>query len=321
MTEPSTMTGRPTWSSLLVGMGGGILGLLPWLLTGGRLPLQNFWDEIPTSVPFVLLPFHPYDVTLIAALLLVGSAVAGIAARALGGGRRGLWTTLAGVFVVQIVAVVQTSLAVSATLPDTTEAKIYLGGLTAGAAMTVVVGLGVMSLIARAPRAGALIGLTISAIAVQSWMAALLIGTGGAGVDYASPVLLVVPWIAPVLTGVAIAWTGLNTAGRVVAALGALVLVWVVPALMTGLVNALGSRVYWRYPAELIDYAVGVVRAALFTPELALRPIIAVVVTAAIGLAVRAVVTRRRARGMEPPAGEPSDGRALTTPAPAPDGP
>ncbi len=287
------MRRRPAWTFLLVGVGGGILGLVPWLVTGGRLPLQNVWEETPAVLPWVLLPFHPYYVTLLAALLLVGATAAGIAARALGARGASVWLTIVGVFVVHVIAVVQTTLAAGATLPETTEARIWLYGLAGGAVVSALVGVGVTALVARAPRAGAVIGLTIGAMAASSWIAALIAPPGAVQLEYPS-LLVVVPWIGPVLVGVAIAWAGVNTVGRIVAAIAAVAMVWVVPALLTGMVNALGSRVYWSYPAELVDYAVGVFRAALFTPELALRPVIATVVVAAVGLIVRAVVARRR---------------------------
>lgn len=300
--EPGPIPARPAWMFLLVGIGGGILGLLPWLVTGARLPLQNVWDEVPASVPVVLLPYHPYDVTLVAALLLTGAAAAGVAARALGA-RRGaarIWSTLGGVLLVQVTAVVQTTIATGATMPrDSTEAQIWLAGLTFGASATVLVGVGMTALIARAPRAGAVIGLTVGAIAVQSWVAAFIVPPGSISMEY--PALLVlVPWIAPVLAGAAIAWAGVGTVGRVIAALGAVALVWIGPALITAVWNALGNRVSWRYPTEMLEVGLGVFRAALLTPELALRPIITVAVVAAVGLGVRALTTRRQRHAVAP---------------------
>lgn len=303
MTDESTTTpARPRWVFLLVGIGGGAVGLVPWLVTGARLPLQNVWDDVPASLPAVLLPFHPYFVTLLAALLPFGSAAAGVAARALGARRTraAVGITIGGVLLVQLTAVVQTAIATVATMPDTTEAQIWVGGLTLGASASVSVGVAVCALIARAPRAGAVIGLTVGAIAAQSWTAALL--APPTTVSAADPAaLFLVPWIAPVLTGIAIAWAGIGSAARIMAAVGAIALVWIMPAAITGLTNALGTRVYWSYPAELVRYAVGVFEAALLTPELALRPIAGVLLTAALGLGVRAAIRRRRGAAERPP--------------------
>jgi len=109
--------------------------------------------------------------------------------------------------------------------------------------------------------------------------------------------LVIVPWIAPVLTGIAIAWTGVDTVARVIAGLLAIALIWISPAVMTALANALGNQVLIHSSADVIDYGVAVFQMALLTPELALRPIITTVVVAFIGLAVRAAIARRRRVG------------------------
>jgi hypothetical protein len=104
-----------------------------------------------------------------------------------------------------------------------------------------------------------------------------------------------------VLTGIAIAWSGIDTAGRVLAAIFAVVLIWVAPAVTTALANALSNQVLIHSSSDVIDYAVGVFQAALLTPELALRPIIATVIVAGVGLGVRALSSRRRRRDPESP--------------------
>ncbi|MCT9820944.1 hypothetical protein N3K63_11690 [Microbacterium sp. W1N] len=303
--SPDAVTAPPQSRWLLFGVGAvaAVVALVPWLLTGARLPIQNFWSEIPSALPVVLLPFSQYAVSLIFALLMVGSAAAGIAGRALRArsARAGTTTLVAGVVVIQLLAVVQTALVLSTLLPDTDEAIIYLAGLTAGAVVTVLLGVLATVLIARAPRGGAVIGLTAGAIAFGSWVAALIVPFGSVPTDY--PFLLtLVQWIAPVLTGVAIAWAGVGTPGRIVAAVGALLLVWVAPAAMTGIANALGTRVYATAPGEMLDFGLTVFGLALLTPELALRPILATVITAALGLLLRGVIARRRAAQTPAPA-------------------
>jgi len=71
---------------LLFGIAAAALGLLPWLVTGLTLPLQNLWnvDTLPADMPRTLLPFSQYAVTLIVGLIVVGSAIAGGIARARG---------------------------------------------------------------------------------------------------------------------------------------------------------------------------------------------------------------------------------------------
>ena len=76
-----------------------------------RLPLQNLWavDVLPDRMPVAWLPFSQYSVTYVLALLVVGSAVAGIAARALRDRlpRAAPASIAAGLLFVQIVASVQ----------------------------------------------------------------------------------------------------------------------------------------------------------------------------------------------------------------------
>lgn len=281
--------------ALPVGIVAAIVGLLPWWVSGARLPLQDLWDgEVRAgAMPLVLLPFSQYFVVLIFALLIVGAAAAGIGGRILRVGGWGVLTLVTGVLAVQVTAAAQTALVVREGLQQRLESTVYLAGLVAGTGLSILVGIVVTVLIARAPRAGALLGLTIGAIGASSWMSAL-IDPRGVGQSPLEALLVIVPWIAPVLTGLAIAWSGIDTAGRVLSALAAVILVWVAPALTTAIVSAFGSRALLRSGGDVVEYGIGVFRLALLTPDLALRPIIATVAVAAIGLVVRALVARRR---------------------------
>jgi hypothetical protein len=295
----ASRTGEPragAWAMALpVGIVAAMVGLLPWWLSGARLPLQDLWESAvrAAAMPITLLPFSQYFVVLIFALLIVGAAAAGIGGRALRVDGWGVLLLVAGVLLVQISATTQTALVVREGLQARLESTLYVSGLTAGTGLSILIGIIVTVLIARAPRAGALIGLTIGAIGMASWTSALIDPTRiGDGPQTA--LLVIVPWIAPVLTGIAIAWSGIDTAGRVLSALFALVLVWVAPAVTTAIVSALGSRALLRSGGDVVDYGIEVFQLALLTPEVALRPIIATVVMAAIGLIVRLLVARRR---------------------------
>jgi hypothetical protein len=261
---------RWAWTvALPVGIGGAIIGLLPWLMSGARLPPQALWVQTlrAEDMPVALLPFSFLTVILIFSLLIV-----------------------------QIGATVQTAGVMQKGLQDRLESDVYLFALLAGTGLSILVGLIVAILVAGAPRAGALIGLTIGATGMGSWIGTLIDPTR-LGQGPLTAMLVIVPWVAPVLTGIAIAWTGIDTAGRVIAALSALVMVWVAPAVTTALANALSNQVLIRSSSDVIDYAVGVFQAALLTPELALRPIIATAIVAGVGLGLRALITRGRRRG------------------------
>jgi hypothetical protein len=198
---------------------------------------------------------------------------------------------------VQALAIVQPAIVVRDGLQERSASTLYLGGLVAVCVVSFLVGLVALLLIARAPRAGALLGMTVGAVAASSWVAGFLgplIAAGPATLVGAADLL---PWVTPVLVGVAIAWAGVNTVGRVLAVLASLAVVWIAPAAMTGISNAAGSRALANDILDMLDYAVSVFRTALFTPEIALRPIVAAIVVAVVGLLVRWVWGRvRRAR-------------------------
>lgn len=291
----------PGWACLLVGMVLAATGLLPWLITGLRLPLQNPWatETRPEQMPRVLLPFNQYAVVLIIAVLVTGAAAAGLCARALQQrlGRRGVWAVSGGVLLVQLAAVLQTATVVEGGLSERRASTLYLAGLVAVALLSVLVGVLALGLIAAAPPAGAVIGLSTGALAFGPWLAGLVVPFGCLVTFERTPQLLaVLRWAPPVLVGATVAWAGLGTIGRIAAAGVGLVLVWVVPALTTGLSNAVGSRVLARYPAEMTQYAVEVFAAALTTPALVLPPILTTVIVAAAGIAGHRTLRRQPRR-------------------------
>ena len=290
----------PWWVYLLLGMASAIAALLPWVVSGMRLPLQNLWatETLPDDMPIVLLPFNQYALLLIVALIITGSAIAGIVARATRRRRPrfGVAATLAGVLIVQVLAVVQTTFVVRTGLQERPESDLYLAALVAVATMSVLVGVLVMLLVAAAPKAGAMIGLSIAAVAFGQWCSSLLVPWGAVPAAEVAPLLDLVRWIPPVLVGVAIAWAGVGTVGRVLAAGVSLVILWIGPAFITAVANAAGSRVLARDPALMLEFAVEVFGAALTTPSIALPPLIVAVAVAAVGIIGRLVLRRARGR-------------------------
>ena len=67
-----------------IGVVAALVGILPWLVTGMRLPLEKLWGTSPSAdaMPEAVLPFSQYMPTLIFGLIVTGSAIAGVAARA-----------------------------------------------------------------------------------------------------------------------------------------------------------------------------------------------------------------------------------------------
>ena len=286
----------PRWVAFLAGAGAAVVGLAPWLARGARLPLQNLWDGgIPTEAPVVLLPFSQYMVTSIFALLVVAGALAGAAARVLVGwaGNRGpaLWMG-GGLVAVQVLAAVQTVAVVAPGLRDGRDSAVYLAGIGAGVVACLLVSAGVFVLVAMAPRAGALIGLSTGAIAVGLWLPIAVVDP--LGVTSAPPGLLrALTSVMPVLVGAAIAWAGVRTVGRAFAALVSLVLVWLAPALTTAISSALGTRILARDLPGMAEYGAGIFRQYATDGALVGEPIAVAVAVAVVGLIARKGLARR----------------------------
>lgn len=282
------MTGRVlnVASYVLAGVVAALVGLLPWLITGIRLPLQNLWatDSAPDEMPVALLPFSQYAVDLLAAAIVTGSAVAGLFARAThaSGSRSKTVGVVGGVLVVQLVAAAQTIAVVSGGLQSSIPASIYLGALIAGTIVSIAVGLIVLALITRASVPGAVIGLSIAAVALGSWINALVVPVGSLSDGSESAVLSVTRWVPAVVVGLSIAWGGLATVSRIAAAIVGLLALWIGPSLFTAVSAAAGTRALAGYPSELADYGRQVFVSALTAPELSLLPLVVAAVVALI---------------------------------------
>ncbi|BDZ66354.1 hypothetical protein [Agromyces mangrovi Wang et al. 2018] len=286
----------PAWSWFAIGAAAAVFGLLPWLVTGARLPLQNLWgsETMPEDMPRTLLPFSQYFLQSVAALLGIGAVASGIAFRALRAraGRHARLALVLGVVVVQGVALVQTTVVVANGLRGDADSALYLSVIGGAALVSFVAGLVVLPFVAWGPRAGALIGLTLAALMVSSWVGTALDPVALSVTNaytWLSPILR---WTPPVLVGLAIAWCGLATAGRIVAAVCSLLLLWVIPALATGVAYAFGSRVLLYDPSSIGGALVDVARMALLQPALVLPHLVVAIGVAALGLALRRARSR-----------------------------
>ena len=283
----------------LIGVGSALVGLLPWVISGMRLPLQNLWADqsVTDGMPIVLLPFSQYELSFIVALIVIGSSIAGIIGRATLAQTPpfGLLALIAGVLVVQLIALVQTAVTVEAGLQQIISSTFYLIALVAGTSAAILVGVGMLVLIARAPRAGALVALTFAAIALGSWIGGLLfpVPIYTSSVEYATAANVAIRGTPAVAIGAAITWAGVQTAGRVIAAASSLLLLWVVPTLVTAVSAAAGTRILLPYPAEMLDYGINVFRMAIAMPDVWGPPVLLAAIVAVIGLVARAALSRR----------------------------
>lgn len=258
----------------------GVVGLLPWIVTGMRLPLQNLWATStvdPADMPVALLPFSQYSVGLIGAMLLVGGAVAGLAVRLLSE-RRGLPGRLAtvlavtGLLVVQLVALVQTAVVTGAGLRTDrsigtgaaiSAAQVYLVALMAGTLLAIALAVVLLVVLARTAPGVAVVAVAVGALAAGTWVDAFLVSPVGFADGSVSAVLSVTRWVPAVLVGLGIARTGLTSVGRVIGSVLALAVLWSGSAAVTAVTAALGTRVYLPYPLELASFGAEVFRSAL----------------------------------------------------------
>jgi hypothetical protein len=275
-----------------------IIGLVPWLITGMHLPLQNLWaaDASPDQMPITLLPFSQYFLALLAAMVVIGAALAGGFARATRARhpRFGVTAIAVGVVGVQAIATIQTAATVSNGLRRTAVAHAYLTALAAGTVVAILIGLLVLVLIARAPMPGAVIGLSIAGIAAGSWLVGIVVPVGGVATETVMVLLGVVRPIPAVIVGLAVVWGGLGTIGRVAAAIGSLLLLWIGPAALTAISAAAGTRVLASRPAEMVDYGAQVFGLALGPDGGAAYLLAVAVIVIILGVAARWSVRRWR---------------------------
>lgn len=289
---------RGAFASLVIGLGGALFGLLPWLLTGMRLPLQPMWvaDVLPEQMPIAFLPLGHASITNVLGMLVVGSAAVGLAARLLADRlpSGAPFSVAAGLLLVQIVAVAQSAEVLQRGL-RADDRGFYLVACVAVAVVGIGVGLVAFVLLVASPRAGAMLGAVAGALALDWWLDTFFAPRGVLPIELYSGFDTVLRWVPAVLVGVAIAWAGVRTVGRIVAAVVSLFLLWLVPAAAAAVTAAVGSRVMLRLGAELLDYAAGVWKLAAFMPSLVLPPLVVAVVVAALGITVRELLARRSA--------------------------
>lgn len=285
-----------------------MVGLLPWIVTGMRLPLQNLWSSSttdPADMPVALLPFSQYSVVLIAGLVLVGGAVGGLVGRRLRPrlGRAGVVAAALGLLGVHLVALVETAVVTGAglstdrsvgTSSSLSAAQVYLAALVVGTIGTIgaiAVALVLFLVLVRVPGPGVVVACAVVALAFGVWVNAFVDPGTRIGDEGTAAVLAVTRWVPAVVLGVAIAVVGIRTAGRVVAAVVSLLVLWTGTAAITAVATAFGSRVYLPYPVDLATFGLQVFGAAIGPAGAGLWNALA---AAVIGIAGALVLGARR---------------------------
>ncbi len=302
MGEPTPTSPRARRAALLAvcavaaGVAAAAAGLLPWLSHGMRLTLQNLWatPSTPEAMPIVLMPFSQYAVALMVVVILVGSAIAGLVARAVRAHvPRWWWLVLAAAaLVAQVVALVQTVLTVAGGLLHTGSAALYLFGLSAGVAGAILVGAALLALIARSPAAGATIALTLAAVALGPWLDALVVPVATPGTTRTAALQGALSWIPAIVVGLALGWCGVHAVGRIVAVIVSLVVLWLGPILLDAVSGAFTSRALLGRPAEMASSMGITVRQELGTTW----PLVLVAIVVGAFVAAAFWLRRRSAR-------------------------
>ncbi|WP_349899751.1 hypothetical protein [Parafrigoribacterium soli] len=287
-----------------VGILAGALGILPWLIGGGTLPLQNLWvaDTMPHDMPFALLPVSQYEATTIFVLLLMGGVFAGLAVHVIARRRSfAAWPAALGLFVVQVVAVVQSYTVVSngLGLTDSLDRRtfVYFAGMLGGAIVALVVAQAAFWIASRRAIGPVALAIGLAAVPFAAWLseaARSLIGPSGIPM----PALTVLHWLPAVVAAAALVWCGLRPPRRIAVWVAVLAGVWVIPALFTTIQYGLGMRVLQGDLREMASASGQVLPLALGEQ---FAPTLVALALAVVGTAIVEFVRRRNSTAVTAP--------------------
>lgn len=291
----------------LVGVGGALLGLLPWLVGGARLPLQNLWTvpTMPDDMLIVLLPVSQYFAILLFSLVLLGGVFAGIAVRILSRRRAvAVWAAGLGVLALHVVATLQSFIAVASGLSLTdTRSLIYLVGMLGGAvAAALLAQLGFWMTATRSTALAAL-AVALAAVPFGQWIARWFLAFTG---DAFPPVFLpsLTTGIPVLVVGFALAWCGIRPLWRIVVWVVSLHALAVLPALFDAILTGLSSRILGGDLVEMTAVSVQIFPALL--AEDGILPVVVALVIGIVGTVARMLVPTQRADAEQQPTADES---------------
>lgn len=306
MTEISPAADQPARARALpfaIGVGGGVLGILPWLIGGGILPLQNLWAAatMPEDMPFVLLPLSQYFATLLFSLLLLGGVFAGFTVHFVARRRAvAVWPAALGVLLVHVIAVVQSFAVLADGLGlgrgGDSRVMLYFAGLLGGVVAAVLLAQLGFWLTSRRSVGAVALGVVLAAVPFATWVGRCFLAVTG---DAFPPAFLpyLSPWLPAIVVGAALVWCGVRPAWRIVVWVVGLLAVWVVPALFTAIQYGLGMRVLDGDVPEMMRASVGVFPMVLAEVW---QPVIVALVIGVVGTVVRMIVERDRTPAVAP---------------------
>lgn len=258
-TAPSRAGSAP--AGFAVGLVAAVVGLLPWLIGGGRLPLQNLWatEVRPEDMPFALLPVNQYYAVTVFVLILMGGVFAGLAVHVVARSRRvSVWPAAVGLLLVHVVVVAQSFTVVARGLglgvSADSRSVVYFTGMLGGAIVAVLLAQGGLWLISRRSAGPITLAIGLWAVPFGLWIGqALMTLCGSSGVP--SFAIEMMRWLPALIVGVALVWCGVRPARRIAVWLVVLAAVWVTPALFTTVQYTLGIRATYGDLAEMMSVA------------------------------------------------------------------
>ncbi|MGW9159145.1 hypothetical protein [Microbacterium sp. NPDC055665] len=300
MTEISPAADQPARARALpfaIGVGGGVLGILPWLVGGGMLPLQNLWAAatMPEDMPFVLLPLSQYFATLLFSVLLLGGVFAGFALHFVARRRAvAVWPAALGVLLVHVIAVMQSFAVLAGGLGlgrgGDSRAMLYFAGLLGGVVAAILLSQLGFWMTSRRSVGVVALGVVLAAVPFGNWISRFFVAVTG---EVSPPLFLpdLLRWLPAVVVGAALVWCGVRPAWRIVVWVAGLLALWILPALFTAIQYGLGMRVLDGNLPEMAQAAVQVFPMVLAEVWL---PVVVALVIGVVGTVVRMVVERDR---------------------------
>ncbi|MCI1674801.1 MAG: hypothetical protein LKJ57_03920 [Ancrocorticia sp.] len=238
----------------LVGLGliAALIGMLPWLVDSAHLhlPLQNLSTLTPEQQPIALLPINQYYLGEIAAILIVGFAIAALCARGCASTRRATGWTFLGTFLVTVIALVQSFLATQRTLESGRTSTLYLTFMMVALAACYIVAIVAFLLLTAANAAARIIGSAVALTFLTQWFESLAGSvTSLASFPHAHMVWLYLPYA---LLGWVIGWSHLRTRGVQLSAAASIILLVVGRAFLVAITFAAGTRAHYGDRAAIL---------------------------------------------------------------------
>jgi hypothetical protein len=273
-----------------------VVGALPWVARGLRLPVQNLWatDQQPDTMPLVALPFSQYSLSLLLAVTVVGGVAAALTSLIRPDQSHARRAAVAGGALAAVIAITQTTLVVHRGLDLSARAATYLTALVAVASVGSIVGLAVGWALAGRGRAARAVAAAVLAVVTTSWLNALIVTDSVSVGDTQRTLLTVAPWVAGAVAGIGLALCPPRTTRAVLGWVVALAILWVGPALVTAASYVAGSKVLLATssPSELLEAGLDVFRAAVLPANRAIGPFVLAVLLGLSGLLLRQGVPR-----------------------------